>query len=209
VPRVEGAYQRLPNGLTIDQNQLIQELKLTNNWKLACDRVGISYDRFRDWMRRNQTFQRAYEELHAGTVNAVRKQLEASAQKAAEVFDEALDATKDVEIETTCPSCQAEIKITAQVPDYATRLKAGETVLKVGRVLKDVKEIEGRVTVASLPLHLQLALAAWREGQPIPPGYQRELNELGFIKGELPAPIDTEWEELPDGTDEGTEGAED
>src|SRR3990167_321392 len=196
--------KRMANGLTIDQNLVLQELSASHNWKEACNKAGVEHSRFRSWIKRDQQFLRAFEELHGGAIEAVKAQLTSSAQRATETFDDALDATKDVTIETKCPACGSDIKIVAEVPDYGVRLKAGEVILKVNRILKDVKEVEGRVTIAALPLHLQLALAAYDAQQPIPPGAEKELRELGFIKetAALPAPIieEAEWEEIDDGS---------
>lgn len=185
--------KRLDNGLTVDQNLILQELTMLGNWKQACDRAGVSYERFRTWIKRDEAFRKAFEELNAGAVESVRRQLEGSSQRAAEAFDDALEATKDVKIKTECPECHAEIELVAEVPDHATRLKSAEVILKVNKVLKDVKEVEGRITVAALPLHLQLALAAWRRGDyGIPPGYRDQLIEYGMIKALPPGRPDVE-----------------
>src|SRR5581483_7880592 len=122
---------RLRNGLTADQNLVMQELSRHGNWKRACDTTGVSYERFRHWMRKDPHFRRAFEEMNGETVESVKRQLESSAQRAAEVFDDALEAMKDAKLDIKCPACGVEIKIEAEVPDYATRLKAGETILKV------------------------------------------------------------------------------
>lgn len=181
---------RLDNGLLPEQVQVLQELQTQPDWKKACDAVGVSHSSFRRWMRSDAAFREQYNRMHENVVDAVRAQLEATAQKAAEVFDEAVEATKDQTIELKCPHCGGEIKVTAEVPDWQTRIKAGEVSLKVAKVLKDVKEVGGVITIAQLPLHLQLAYAAFkREGRDaIPPGSYDQLVQYGIIKGELPSP---------------------
>lgn len=180
--------KRLANGLMVDQNRVMLAMEDAAGWKEACEAAGVSPQRFREWIRRDAAFREAFERAHSGVVEGVRKQLEASAQKAAEVYDEALDATKDTDIETTCPECGAAIKITAEVPDFTTRLKAGDAVLRVSKILKDVKEVTGQITIQDQPLYLQIAYARFkREGrEAIPPNAYEKLVDLGIIKA-LPA----------------------
>lgn len=193
---------RLENGLLPEQSLVIQALATQPDWKKACDEAGVPYANFRRWIRMDAAFRDAYNGLHSGVIDAVRAQIEATAQKAAEVFDEATEATRDVSVEIKCPNCNTDIKITAEVPDWNVRMRAGETSLKVAKILKDVKEVGGVVTIAQLPLHLQIAYAAYkREGATaIPPGAYDQLVEAGIIKGALPAPkddtVEAEWHEV-------------
>ncbi len=191
-----GAKTRLENGLFPDQAQVLQELQVQPDWKKACDAVGVSHSSFRRWIREDTAFRTYYNTMHEGVIDAVRAQMEATAQKAAEVFDEAVGATKDQTFEFKCPHCHGDVKITAEVPDWNTRMRAGEVSLKVAKILKDVKEVGGTITVAQLPLHLQLAWAAFkRDGRDaIPPASYDQLVGYGIIKGELPAPKGDVWE---------------
>ena len=181
---------RLDNGLLPEQAQFLQELQVQPDWKKACDALGISHGTYRRWIREDTAFRAAYNSMHEGVIDAVRAQLEATAQKAAEVFDEAVGATRDITVEFKCPHCNGAVKITAEVPDWNTRMRAGEISLKVAKILKDVKEVGGTVTIAQLPLHLQLAWAAFkRDGRDaIPPASYDELVQYGIIKGELALP---------------------
>lgn len=202
-PRARGA-----DGLFADQKLVLQELTQHSDWRRACDTCGVSHDRFRRWLRQDEAFKAKFEAMFEHHTDAIRKQLEMSAEKAGEVFDGALGATKDLELELQCPHCKGDIKVTAEIPDWGTRLKAGEVILKVGRILKDVKEYEGRITIAQLPLHLQLALASYHQGKEIPPGYQRELAEAGFLKlAAGPEPEEAEWHEVDTRNEQQSGGA--
>jgi hypothetical protein len=173
---------KLENDLTLEQNQMLQALAQQTDWRKACEEAGVAPTAFRRWLRESAPFKKAYNKLYAGVLESARTQLEISAQKAADVFDEALDATKDVTIELKCPHCDGEIKVEARVTDHAMRMKAGEVVLKVGKILKDVKETSGTITIAALPLHLQLAYASYKRGETIPPHFEEDLREAGLIK---------------------------
>jgi len=183
---------RLESGLLPEQLSVLQELANLPDWKKACDAIGISHASFRRWIRQDTAFRDAYGHMHTGIIDAVRAQLNATAQKAAEVFDEATEATKDITIDIKCPTCNTDIKVTAEVPDWNTRMRAGETSLRVAKILKDVKEVEGTITLAQLPLYLQIAYASYRREGPraIPPGAYDQLVQYGIIKEQMSAPQD-------------------
>jgi hypothetical protein len=205
MPNNDGSpRKRDERGLLLEQKLVLQELEQHSDWKRACDAADVTHDKFRRWLRIDEPFKTAFNLQNAQQTDTVRKQIELSAQKAGEVYDEALTANKDLTLEVTCPNCKHEMKITAEVPDWSTRLKAGEVVLKVGKILKDVKEVSGKITVEQLDLPLRLALAAHEAGRPIPPGFYNRLVADGFIKQpQLPAGDvqEGEWHEV-DTTDE-------
>lgn len=186
----------------LEQKLMLQELEQHSDWKRACDATGVAHDKFRRWLRIDEAFKAAFAQQNEKQTDTVRRQIELSAQKAGELYDDALTATKDLDIELECPNCKHKMKVTAEVPDWSTRLKAGEVVLKVGKILKDVKEVSGKITVEQLDLPLRLALAAYNQGRVIPPGFYNELVAEGFIKPkELPAGDTTtegEWHEVSD-----------
>lgn len=190
--------KRLANGLMVNQTKVLQAMEDTSDWKAACDAAGVGHEQFRQWIRRDPAFREAFEHAHSGVVEGVRKQLEASAQKAAEVYDEALEATKDWTLETECPECHKPIKITAEVPDYNIRLKAGDAVLRVSKILKDVKEVSGTIQIQDQPLHLQLAYAQYKRlgREAIPPNAYEKLVDLGIIKALPDGTIDAEYRVL-------------
>lgn len=192
---------KLENGLTTEQTQLLAELGQTADIKTACEATGVALRTFRRWIRDDAVFKKAFTSLHSGVLESAKAQIEIAAAKAANVFDEALDATKDVDLELECPHCHGEIRIKAQVSDHATRMKAGEVVLKVSKILKDVKETHGTVTVAALPLHMQIALAAFKRGEPIPPSLEDKLTEMGFIKALPEGSTEGEWHEVDPGNE--------
>ncbi len=166
----------------LNQKLVLQEMEQHSDWKRACAIVGVTHDQFRRWLRSDGYFKAAFTRQHEKQADMVRAQIELSAQKAGEMFDSALDATKDLDIELECPHCKGKIKVTAEVPDWGARQKAGEVVLKVGKILKDVKEVSGRITIEQLDLPLRLALASYHLGRTIPPGYYSQLVAEGFIK---------------------------
>jgi hypothetical protein len=205
VPNNDGSpRKRDGQGLLLEQKLVLQELEQHSDWKRACDAAGVSHEKFRRWLRIDEPFKLAFSIQNDKQTDTVRKVIELSTQKAGEVYDDALSANKDLTLEITCPNCKHEMKITAEVPDWKTRLKAGEIVLKVGKILKDVKEVSGKITVEQLDLPLRLALASYHQGRQIPPGYYNQLVAEGFIKQPaLPAGDvqEGEWYEA-DTTDE-------
>ncbi len=168
------------DGLTLTQRRALQELAFTDDWRQACVKAKVSPHSVKHWLSTNEAFHTAYNNLLGPAVAVVRDMMESSAVKAAGMYEKALDALKTVEREIRCPECQHEFILPESGPDWNARLRAGDTVMRVAKVLKDVKEIGGTITHLSMEENLALASAqhSIRNGQEptIPPRMMDKLR---------------------------------
>jgi hypothetical protein len=167
------------DGLTLAQRRLLGELALTTNWRQACTNAGVPPNTLRSLLSTNKAFQAAYNNLLGPAVEVARDMLESSVIKVAGMYDEAVEAVKMVELEIVCPECKHEFPVANPHPDWATRLRAGDTVLRVAKLLKDVKEISG--TITHLTLEESLALARWKHDGQISPSMIERLRQKGLL----------------------------
>lgn len=176
------------DGLTLVQRRCLQELALTANWRQACDNAEVPPNTLRHWLSTNADFQSAYNDLLGPAVDVARDMIESTALKAAGMYEEAVEAVKMVELEIVCPQCKHEFSVANPRPDWSTRLRAGDTVLKVAKLLIDRKEISGTLTHLSMEQNLALARARFflRSGRvpDLPPSVMEILRP--HLKEEFP-----------------------
>jgi hypothetical protein len=168
------------DGLTLVQRRCLQELALTTNWRQACDNADVPANTLRHWLSTDAPFQAAYNDLLGPAIAVARDMIESTALKAAGMYEEAVEAVNMVELELVCPECKHEFSIANPRPDWATRLRAGDTVLKVAKLLIDRKEISG--TLTHLTLEETLAVARWKHDKQIPPVMIERLRQKGLIE---------------------------
>lgn len=167
------------DGLTLLQRRTLQELAFTPDWREACVKVKVSPNTVKHWLTTEESFRLAYNNLLGPAVEITRDMLESAAIKAAGMYEEAVEAIKMVELEVHCPKCKHEFSVTNTRPDWNARLRAGDTLLKVSKILVERKEIEG--TVTHLSLEERIALARWKHDGQIPPSMVERLRQKGEI----------------------------
>lgn len=180
-------------GLTLVQSRVLQEMALTTDWREACARVEANPRTVRSWLEHDPAFQDAYAALIGPAISTARDLMESSALKAAGVYNEAMEAIKVIEQEVTCPHCSLPFMTEMGMPDWNSRLRAGDTVMKVARILKDVSEKSVTITHLTMEDNLAIARANWEISQglqpTIPPAMLERLRP--HLK-ELPERTETE-----------------
>ena len=149
------------DGLMLNQRRLLQELAQVADWRKACENAEINPGTARRWLTSDAEFMQAYNALLGPSLDIARDLMESTALKAAGMYDEALEAVKILDQEVVCPECHHEFTTEIASPDWNARLRAGDTVLRVGHILKDVKQIEGSITHLSMEESLALAKAKY------------------------------------------------
>jgi len=174
------------HGLLPQQRLLLQELLTSNTWQEASIRLGLPSKQFGRWMREDPAFCAAYDALFdSDKGETVRKQISAMAGKASDVLEEAMEATKSTTINATCPECGTEFKIHASGPNWTARLRAAETVTKVGGQLKEMKNLKIEGEIVHMNLEHKLALFMLKRGEPedrIPSYILRDLRDMKALK---------------------------
>lgn len=186
------------HGLLPQQRLVLQELLTSRSWADAEAAHGVTPRTIGRWMRSDPRFRAAYEKLFDDRGETIRKEVAASAAKAADTLEAALDATSSEKLDVTCPNCHVEFEVDLRKPNWSARLRAAESVLKIGGQLKDVKKIEGEIVHMSI--EHKIALVRLARGLSVPPGIMEDLRKMNLL--EAPSDdntIDAEWEDVTDG----------
>lgn len=180
---MELTRRRNKQGLTIKQRAFLTELAASTrnakSWRDAAKAIGVNPKTVLRWLRGDPNFARAYDNLFDATATTVKKYLDHLTLRAAEVYDEALDAAAEHRSTVVCPSCGHKFDHTIVIPEWQARLKAADTVMRTMKVLTDVKQVETRSIKMSW--EQALALAAYRAGRPIPPRLEEQLRTSGLL----------------------------
>lgn len=168
------------DGLTLIQRRTLQELALTPNFKQAAENAEVPVSTVKHWLATDEAFSRQYDKLLGSVVEVSRRLMEANSQQAAEMYGEAVEADKTLYRDVTCPECQHEFTVRLTVPNWPTRLRAGEVIQRVSGLLKNVQVHEG--TLTHLTLEESLALALWKQDKQIPPQMVDRLRQKGMLR---------------------------
>lgn len=183
------------DGLTLAMRRVLGELALTPSFKQAAENAEVPVSTVKHWLATDDDFRRQYDGLLGPVVEVSRNLMEANSAQAAEMYGEAIEANEPTEHELTCPDCEHTFTAVIQAPNWPTRLRAGETVLRASKVLKDVRETETIIT--NLNLEERLALARWQwnkrnpqEMQRIPPQMVETLRQKGLLREDDTDPVE-------------------
>lgn len=180
-----GLQVRGPNGLMLVQTQWLEKLLETGSWRKACAALDppITVRRVRDWITEDLDFEVALDRLLRPDLEGTKKELDTLASEAPGVYDDALTAERGLRVKATCPECGTEFTVNTMRPDWRTRLKAADTLLRARKLLIDSKEIgvKGNVTHTHLTGDEHMALLAWKAGKEVPEAVMAKLREKGFI----------------------------
>lgn len=158
-------------GLAPADHKLLQEIIATGSWQQAADNLSLPRRSVREKFARNKAFREAYEALFVGDeVEATKRELEMGATGLGGLYEDAINAELTKPIQVECPKCQNKFRVFVTMMDWATKLRAGETLLKLTRILKDEKSVKvgGMVGVVHMGMDEYLALQRLKMGLHIP-----------------------------------------
>jgi len=171
--------ERDASGLTLLQRKTLGALAICPNPRDALAEAGITSNQLTYWLRGNKAFRKAYDDLYSDAVKAGRSILSTLLPKAAETLGDALDADKPLKVDVVCPECEHGFTTLVEAPNWATRMRASEDILKrEGELAEHVKHggVVGHVHL----LPDQLARLAIEAGQDVPPSVIEELKQRGL-----------------------------
>lgn len=179
--------------LTLPMKAFLQELIALGSVKAALASVDGAERSLRRWTK-IPTFRALFDQTILDNTAATRGSLHSSVTGAVDVYEEALQATKTIERKFACEACGERNEVEVIVENWAARLKAAETLLKITGILKEQKTIDfnakietRQIIVLTTPEHL--AWERYKTGLPIPPHMEALLTDKGLIGQEaLPAP---------------------
>lgn len=175
--------ERDSNGLTLVERKLLQEIAMTGSWQQAADSLGLTKRQVQGLFRK-PAFKQEYDDLfNTDEIAATKRELEMVATGTGKLYEEALNAEMIKQVHATCPKCNYTFKVWVTVMDWASKLRAGETLLKITKILTDNKKVQVEGTVGVVNVHLTtgeyLALERLKMGFPVPDHIYRRLTELG------------------------------
>jgi hypothetical protein len=171
--------------LTQQQTNFLVQCGLEGDWHVAADQVGATRRQVRAWFS-NPAFKQKYDDLfNTDELKTTMRELEMASGELGALYADAMQAEMSKKVMVDCPNCQHKFPVFVKVMDWATKLRAGETLLKVTRLWKDEKTVknEHKGTVA----HVEMSLSEWSAlkrlemGLSIPPHIRKILEDKGFL----------------------------
>jgi hypothetical protein len=187
VPESRSLQTRDEKGLTLDQKRLLAYLIEEIDWRIACEKAGVTITRFRYMLRSDKAFRLAYKGLFDGVLAEARAHLTSLMPKVGEVFEEGLAANEARTVDVACPECGHAFQITLQGPAWGVRLRVSEDLLKAHGEMVQKHIVEGEITHRNLTLEDIIAQAILRRGGELPPQVEERLREQGLeqaVEGE-------------------------
>lgn len=173
-------------GLTLQQRNLLQELALhPGDWRRACANAEVAPKRCQSWLANNAAFLSEYNSLVGSSLDIVQDRMEDLAHRAGDMYEEAIEAVRYWSKDVSCPKCKHEFSVPIGGPDWNARLRSGDTIMKVSRILLDRKEIQQ--TNINLSVEQSMALMSYQWSiangkQPtVKPSVLDELRRMGEI----------------------------
>lgn len=172
-------------GLTLNQKRLLSCLVFHGDLGRAAEDAGVAPSTARYWLGCNRAFKAAVNELFTKPLVAqTGAKLASILPNVGNVLDEGIHANQPVHHSVTCPECAHQFTVVVQAPEWPTRLRATEVLLRVHGLGQTSRlEVEGEIKhKLSLSLEDRLALAKYRRGQALPPGLEESLRDRGLLQ---------------------------
>lgn len=173
-------------GLTLQQRNLLQELALhPGDWRLACTNAEVAPKLCQSWLSTNESFLSAYNNLVGSSLDIVQDRMEDLAHRAGDMYEEAMEAVRYWSKDVSCPKCKHEFSVSIGGPDWNARLRSGDTIMKVSRVLIDRKQIEQTSVKLEVEDFMALKSYEWSVAKKLPirvkPSVLDKLRREGLI----------------------------
>lgn len=169
-------------GLTLLERRVLQEIADHGDFKKAAANTGMTPAKIRRMLQTEPQFKEAFDQLFSpDDLKATESELQLAVQDVAEVFNDAKNAELVQSKTVTCPcGCDHTFSVSFKSADWATKLRAAESLAKMTRLWKDQKNIkvEGSVALVNMTPDQYLALQAVRMGRPIPDHVYQSLREF-------------------------------
>lgn len=173
--------ERDDQGLTLQHRRVLQEIAIHGDFKKAAANTGLTPTKIRRMLQTDPQFREAYNQMFSvDDLKATESELQLAVQDVAEIFNEAKNAELFKSIRVTCPHCNESFDVDVKNTDWATKLRAAESLAKMTRLWKDQKsvEVKGNVTHLVMTPDLMVALMALRAGRHIPDHTYNELQNF-------------------------------
>lgn len=179
--KVVAVSEKDERGLSLQERRVLVEIARTGSWQEAAKNLAMTRRQMQTLFGRPE-FKQHYDELfNTEEVENAKRELNMVVSGLGKLYEDALIAETDVRTRVACPKCNHRFEVVTRVLDWAARLKAGETLMKYARLLKDERsvKVEGNVGVIHMTAGEYIALQRLRMGLPVPEHIYRRLVDLG------------------------------
>lgn len=167
-------------GLMPIQQEYLLKLAELGSEKEARQALGLSANRVSRWLREEPAFREIHGRLFQQSFAVAQTRLDALQEKLPDVAEELLEAMRHVTVE--CPSCGDKFNVSVQ--NDAVRAKVLEMMMKAKGHLKDIRRVEGGITVTEMTAGQRVAVMRWQRGLELSERQVRVLEELGVLSPE-------------------------
>lgn len=180
---------RTTRGLLPQQHQFFVALKQSGgSLDKALEKCGFRRERFWRWLRLDPAFQREYNGMMGGSLDAARKVMEAATPEVLGTLLDAQSAREPVKFKTLCPKCLKEIEVVIDMEDWKTRMKAAELLMKGAGAIVDRKKVDVDIREMNYGEMMAMLLLAGNPEGKIPPAMLEKFRERGLLpegRGEI------------------------
>lgn len=173
-------------GLTLQQRNLLQELAMVPNWREACANAEVSPPVCQKWLRNSPEFREAYNNLIGPALDLVQDKVETMAHEATDIYEDAMKAVHYFSKDVSCPKCSHEFSTPIGGPDWNARLRAGDRILQISRILIDRKQIQQTTVTMTMEQSMALMQYKWarKNGKTVlaKPSLIDDLRRMGEIE---------------------------
>ena len=176
--------------LTFDQKRYLAALLESGTPAEATRLTGLPKGRHQFWLRSDTKYAEAVRRVGTGLLAEARAKLDSLSVKAADAFEEALDAESHLDV--VCPSCNHEFGISTT--NLKLRLDVAKEVFKRTGDLTPRSKVEVEVKHRDMTTEDRIVVAqierAYRLGEssPVPPDVLHDLQRRGLLPEAMPAP---------------------
>jgi hypothetical protein len=173
---------RTNRGLLPQQHEFLIALKQAGgSLDKALKKCGFRRERYWRWLRLDADFQREYNAIMGGSLDATRKVMEAASLEAASTLVDAQEAKTALKVSVTCPKCGKEFDEYIPIEDWKVRIKAAETLLKGAGAIVDRKKVDVDIRELNYGEMMALLLLQGDPSGRIPPAMLAKFREQGLL----------------------------
>lgn len=182
--------RRDEDGLMPAQREYIEKFIETGSETEARRALNLRQHRINRWFREDAAFRSIWEQHFQAVSESVQLRLKTVEEELPDSIRRLLQAQKPFKV--TCP-CGCKETFTVAVDSLGIQAKMVELMMKAAGHLKDVRRLEGEVSVTHLTAGQRMALSLHSRGKQISEQSRRELIQMGFIDDNI---IDAEVKPL-------------
>jgi hypothetical protein len=177
------ARVRGEDGLLPAQREYLAVYSDTGSPAEALRRLRLTQARVTRWLREDPAFLRVHEDLFKGSYNATKARFGALQERLPDLALDLMQAHKVVVVKHICTECGNKQDVAVDTTNDTVRARMWSDLMKAAGHLKDVRRVEGDVSITHLTAGQRIALEKLRRGLDISVQQRKELEAMGALEG--------------------------